>query len=287
MKPQNLFCTEGYFEASEGRKLFFRSWRPARPDRLMILVHGFGEHSGRYEEASTYFAGRGFAVYAHDHQGHGRSPGKRGHVNRFEDLLDDVERFIVFAAKAQPFLPRILVGHSMGGLIVAALACERNVDVNLVVVSGAALSLSPEISRLKLISARFLRKLMPRLTMNAGLDPNGLSRDPTVVRDYIADPLVHGRVTASMGAGMFEVIRRVQGKADSLSVPMLLMHGESDPICQVEGSRAFYAALSHDAPSTGSELRTYPDLLHEIFNEPERSQVYGDLHDWVLRMESL
>ena len=252
----------------------------------MVLVHGFGEHSGRYEEVAMFFAQRGFGVYAHDHMGHGNSPGLRGHIGRFDDFLDDVEGFIAHASEAHPGLPRVLVGHSMGGLIVAALACERKVDVDLVVLSGPALSLSPDISRFKLIFARLLRGLMPRLTMEAGLDASGISRDPEVVRNYESDPLVHGQITASMGAGMFETIQRIQRKANMFSVPALLMHGESDPICRVEGSRLFFASLPQGGAATGSELRIYPDLRHEIFNEPERAQVYDDVHDWVLRQGS-
>ena len=122
--------------------------------------------------------------------------------------------------------------------------------------------------------------------MAAGLDASGISRDPEVVRSYEADPLVHGQITASMGAGMFEAIERVSGKANKLSVPALLMHGESDPICRVEGSQLFFDSLSQDGSAAGSELRIYPNLRHEIFNEPERARVYDDVHDWILRVGS-
>ena len=283
---QDCVRSEGYFETGNGRKLFFRSWQPERAERFMVLVHGFGEHSGRYEEVAMFFAERGFSVYAHDQMGHGHSPGQRGHVGRFDDFLDDVEEFISFASESHPGLPSVLVGHSMGGLVVAALACEREVDMDLVVLSGPALSLSPDISRSKLIFARLLRRLAPRFSMAAGLEVSGISRDPEVVRNYEADPLVHGQITASMGAGMFEAIERVSGKANKLSVPALLMHGEADPICRVEGSQLFFDSLSQDGAAAGSELRIYPNLRHEIFNEPERVRVYDDVHDWILRLGS-
>mgnify|MGYP003326130925 CR=1 FL=1 len=257
MKPQDLVRTESYFEAGDGRKLFFRSWQPEQAVRLMVLVHGFGEHSGRYEEVGTFFAQRGFAVYAHDHLGHGNSPGLRGHIGRFDDFLGDVERFISHASEAHPGLPHVLVGHSMGGLIVAALACEKEVDTDLIVLSGPALSLPPDVSRSKLIFARLLRRLVPRLTMQAGLDVSGISRDPAVVQDYESDPLVHGQITASMGAGMFEAIQRVQRQANRLSVPTLLVHGEADPICRVEGSRVFFASLPEGGPAEGSDCLLY------------------------------
>ena len=285
MEPDYLRRTEDYFEATKGRKLFFRSWLPAEPERAIVFVHGFGEHSGRYEEIAKWFAHRGFAVYAHDQQGHGHSPGKRGHVDRFEEFLDDVECLISTVAEAHPKSARVLVGHSMGGLIVSTLACEREIDVDLVAVSGPALSLSPDLSRFKLFLAGLLKRVAPRLAMDAGLDAKGLSSRTEVIQDYLQDPLVHGQVTAAMGAGMSDTIQRMEGAAGSLRVPMLLLHGESDPLCLVEGSRAFHASLPQGA-DPGIEIHTYPGLLHEIFNECDREKVYADLHEWILRMES-
>jgi alpha-beta hydrolase superfamily lysophospholipase len=284
MEADDLRRVEGYFDGSRSRQLFLRSWMPAHPERVLILVHGFGEHGGRYEEMASWFARRGFAVYAHDQQGHGRSPGKRGHVDHFEEFFDDVECLISVVAEKHPGLSRVLVGHSMGGLIVTAMACERRVDVGAIVASGPALSLSPDLSPLKLTLASLLRRIAPRMAMNAGLNAQGLSTRPEIIEDYLQDPLVHGQVTAAMGAGMSETIQRMERAVVGLSIPLLLLHGESDPLCQVEGSRRFYAD-SERSEGLSAELLTYPGLMHEIFNEPEREKVYADLYDWVLRME--
>ena len=286
MEGEYLRRAEDYFETARGSSLFFRSWQPSLPERVIVLVHGFGEHSGRYEEFASWFCRRGFAVYAHDQQGHGHSPGKRGHVDQFDDFLDDVERLIEVAALEHPNLPRVLIGHSMGGLIVTSLACRRRPSVNFVVASSPALSLAPDISPVKLRMARLLRRIVPRLAMSAGLDASGLSSDANVVRDYLADPLVHGQVTMAMGAGMSDTILRTEGTAGDVEVPMLLLHGESDRLCRVEGSRAFYAGMPQ-AEQMGSAIRTYPDMLHEIFNEPDREKIFADLLDWLLRVESL
>jgi alpha-beta hydrolase superfamily lysophospholipase len=286
MEPEYIRRAEDYFETARGSSLFFRSWQPPLPERVIILVHGFGEHSGRYEKFASWFSRRGFAVYAHDQQGHGHSPGKRGHVDQFDYFLDDVQRLIAVAAIDHPHLPRVLIGHSMGGLIVTSLACTRRPAVNFVVASSPALSLSPDISPVKLRMARLLRRIVPRLSMSAGLDATGLSSDANVVQDYLADPLVHGQVTVAMGAGMSDTILRTEGAAGNVGVPMLLLHGESDPLCRVEGSRAFYAGMLQ-GEQTGSAIRTYPDMLHEIFNEPDREKVYADLLEWILRVESL
>jgi len=285
MGPEHLRRTEDYFDAAHGRRLFFRSWRPSDPDRVMLLVHGFGEHSGRYEEIATWFAQRGFAVYAHDQIGHGLSPGKRGHVERFDDFLDDVECLTALARENHGDLFRVLVGHSMGGLIVTALACERNPEVDLVAASGPALALSPDLSPTKLFLADLLKRFVPGFAMSAGLDPNALSADPSVVQKYVADPLVHSRITASLASGMTHKISGLAGSSSGPVLPMLLMHGEADPICDIQGSRAFHARSQRN-PASRTELRTYPGLRHEIFNEPDRLTVYADLLDWTRRSES-
>ena len=286
MGSENIGRKESYFEAAGGRRLFLHSWLPDAPARVLILVHGFGEHGGRYLELAHWFAERAFAVYAYDQAGHGRSPGPRGHVDRFGDLLDDLETLIDLVSRTHPGLERVLLGHSMGGLVVAALVCEREPSVDLLITSGAALTLSPDLSSGKLLLARILSRLLPRLSMNAGLDSEGLSRDPEVVRRYLADPLVHGSMSAAAGAGMMHQIQALKGAAARVSSPALILHGEADPLCLASGSRNFYAGLPHETVA-GSALRIYPNLRHEIFNEPEREEIYADVLDWVLRMKAM
>ncbi|MDG2049955.1 MAG: lysophospholipase [Myxococcota bacterium] len=280
---ENIRRLEGRRRMDRGGELFYRGWLGFEPQRLMLLVHGFGEHSGRYEEMASWFARRGFAVFALDLQGHGRTPGRRGHVADFEFFLDDVEEFLAAIRGDYPGLPAVVVGHSMGGLIVAALASRRGLSVDAFVLSGPALTLAPGISRFRLALARTLRRVLPRLSLEAGLDLEGLSRDPEVVRRYRADPLVHGRVTAAMGAGMMDLQTRIDSSARQVNRPVLLLHGEEDPLCAVQGSRDFFAGLPKDR-DLQSELRVYPGLKHEIFNEPEREQIWSDVLAWLDRI---
>lgn len=272
--------SEDCLRAADGSELFRRAWLPAAPRRVLVVVHGFGEHSGRYEEFASWFARRGFAVHAADLRGHGRTPGRRGHVADFELLLDDLDGLLAFVSQQHPGLATTLLGHSMGGLLTTAFVCERQPPIERFVVSGPALALSPDLSRTRMTIARLLRRVLPRLSMEAGLDSAGLSRDPEVVRRYLEDPLVHGRISAAMAAGMLDAQIRTAASANLVSVPMLLLHGESDPLCLVEGSRAFFEGLPRQRVA-GSRLRTYPGLRHEIFNEPEKLQIYQDLLDWL------
>jgi alpha-beta hydrolase superfamily lysophospholipase len=276
--------TEDHFAAAGGRTLFYRSWQPPQPERAVVLVHGFGEHCGRYEELASWLSHRGCVVYAYDHQGHGQSPGSRGHADRFEDFQDDLEAFLSLVRAAHPDLSLVLVGHSMGGLVVASLATDRDPRIDLLVTSGALLAMSPNISKMKRLLAKGLRRIAPRLSMEAGLDLEGLASDPEVARRYVADPLVHGRVTAAMAAGMMDATVATAGRAGNVRIPMLLLHGEEDPLCLPAGSIAFHEALPHSEVA-GSAIRTYSKLRHEVFNEPERERIYQHLLDWVLGHE--
>lgn len=268
---------ESTLTTAGGRSLFRRSWLPARPEHLLLIIHGFAEHSGRYEHFGAWFAARGCAVYAYDHQGHGRSEGVRGHVRRFDDFLDDLDAMLVAVRAEHPGLRPQLVGHSMGGLILAAFLCERTPDVETAVTSGAALAVSEKLSRGRMRAARVLRRLAPRLTLAAELDPEGLSTDSEVVRAYLEDPLVFRRMTTSLAAELISAIERTSRGAGRVRVPLLMLHGEADPICPPSGTRRFFEGLVVEP----RRLRVYPGLRHEIFNEPEHVRVFEDVLTWL------
>jgi alpha-beta hydrolase superfamily lysophospholipase len=274
--------TEGHLEAGPGLLLFRRAWLPRETERVLAIVHGFAEHSGRYDTLGAWFAARGCAVHSYDQRGHGRSDGPRRHIESFDEYLDDLDRFLERVAGEHPDLPLFLVGHSMGGLVAAAHACERSTRAAAIVLSGPALRLPDDFSPLRLRAVRLLRRLAPRVAMKSGIDPDGLSRDPEVVRNYLEDPLVDTRMTFSHAASLLEALQRTAATASRVRAPMLLLHGADDPICPVEGSRAFHAGLA----VPGSALRIYPRLRHEIFNEPERETVYQDLLDWLRAREA-
>jgi alpha-beta hydrolase superfamily lysophospholipase len=272
--------TESHLPGSTGELLFRRSWLPRISERIIILVHGYGEHSGRYEHTASDLARAGFEVHAYDQQGHGRSGGTRCHVRRFEHLLDDLEGFVAAVRAERPPLPIVVVGHSMGGLVVAAYASQRDPKVAGVVASAAALSMPEDVSRARVIAAHGLRWLAPRLSLASQLDPEALSRDPEIVRTYLEDPLVQQKITTSLASEMLSAMKRTAAAAAAVKVPMLLLHGEDDRICPVAGSRNFFEQLT----VTQREIHTYPGLRHEVFNEPERAAVLGDLIGWIRKL---
>jgi alpha-beta hydrolase superfamily lysophospholipase len=277
MQHRAIRRTESHVAGARGQALFRRSWLPAEPERVLLLVHGLAEHSGRYQHVGTWFAARGWAVHAYDHRGHGRSGGVRCHVRRFGELLDDLELVLGLVRAEHRGVPIHLVGHSMGGLVVAALVSERHPEVASAVTSAALLAISEKQSKAKVLAARLLRRVAPRLGLDAGVDPDDLSRDPEVGRTYAEDPLVQRKMTVSLGVELLSAVERTVSGGAEVRIPMLMLHGEGDPIVPIEGSRSFFAGLA--VPE--KRLLTYPGLRHELFNEPERETVFQDVLDWV------
>ena len=271
---------ESQVRLSRANPRYRRAWIPDDPRRAMILVHGYAEHCGRYDEMAMFFARHGFAVHAYDQAGHGRSPGPRGDVDRFERMLDELMSFVDFVSGEHPNLPRTLVGHSMGGLVVAATSAFRAPDVERLVLSGALLELGADTPFWKQMAAKLLAPFGARVGLSVGLDPDGLSRDPEVGRRYEADPYVKDRMSARFASGMMTMIERTRAAANQIERPTLLLHGEDDPMSPVSGSRAFHAGLSRTI-ADDCRLRVYPGLRHEIFHEPERQQVWRDILDWM------
>ncbi len=282
MPPATVHRTESQLLASDGLSLHRRAWLSGSPERTLLLVHGWAEHGGRYDELGGWLAERGCAVHAYDQRGHGRSGGSRGHVRSFDELLDDLEQVLGEVRRAHAGLPLFLLGHSMGGLVVATFLAERDAALAGAILSGAALALAQSPSRGRVAAARWLRRLAPRLPSGNGVDPQGLSRDPEVVRRYLADPLVHRRMTVSLASEMLRMLSRTAAAGSRVRVPTLVLHGAEDPICAPQGSRHFAAALRVE----GSALQILPGLRHEILNEPEREQLYAAILDWMRRREA-
>jgi alpha-beta hydrolase superfamily lysophospholipase len=282
VQPAPVRRTESDLAAPDGLSLHCRAWLPGSPERALLVVHGWAEHGGRYDELGVWLAGRGCAVHAYDQRGHGRSGGPRGHVRRFDELLDDLARVLDPVRRAHAGRPLFLLGHSMGGLVVARFLVEREPAITGAILSGAALALAGSVSRGRIAAARWLRRLAPRLPSGSGVDPQGLSRDPEVVQRYLADPLVHRRMTVSLAAEMLRVMSDTAAAGSRVHVPTLVLHGAEDPICAPQGSRDFAAALRVE----GGALQLLPGLRHEILNEPEREQVYASILDWMRRREA-
>ena len=282
-RPRPVRRCETHTELDSGIAVLRRAWLPPEPERVLLVVHGLAEHSARYDRLGAWFARRGCAVHAYDQRGHGRSGGRRGHVRRFEDLLRDVEELSGHVRAQHAGLPLVLVGHSIGGLVVASFVRERAPEIEAAVISGAALAVPDGVSPLRRAGARVMRRLAPRLGLAIGIDPGALSRDPEVGRRYVEDPLVFDRMTVSLATELIDAIERTATAGGAaVRVPMLLLCGADDAVCDPAGSRAFRAGIR----VPGSALVIYEGLRHEIFNEPDCERVYQDVLDWLRELES-
>ena len=270
-----------HFAASGGLALRRVRWSGGSdPSAVLALVHGFGEYVERYAEVARWFVGRGYRVYAYDQRGHGASEGPRTHAPSMGALLDDLDRFLASIRRDEGDRPLLLLGHSMGGLEVAMLLAERQPEVAGAVLSAPLIRGSRGSTAVERALVRFLSWSMPRLRLPSAVDPRAVSHDPGLQEAYRKDPRILKSLSARLAWLLLDAARRVEDLAERVRVPVLLLHGDDDRICLLEGSRRFLARLR----TPGSELRVYPELRHEVLYEPERERVLEDVHAWVARL---
>lgn len=269
---------------TDGFEFYTQTWKSGRtkPKKVVVIQHGFGEHSGRYQNLIAALEKEKAAVYALDARGHGKTPGKRGHVSDFNLYAADLAVLIEKARSENKGVPIILFGHSMGALVavLAALKPEIARELNgLILSSGAFKPALDTVQAIKKAIGTALARFAPALTVPAGLDIKLISRDPNVVEAYANDPLVHGKISLKMGVDLFATGEALLEKASRLTLPVLVIHGDADGIAQVEGSRQFFQALS----SKDKTLKIYPGFYHETINEPyaDRQQVLKDIVQWI------
>lgn len=263
--------------AAAGASLHVTRWLPAEPPRAVVLLaHGYAEHAGRYDHVAARLNRAGYGVYAVDHWGHGKSDGEGGFVPRFSVFTDGMAELLRRVEAEHPGLPRLLLGHSMGGLIATLFLIERQDAFAAAALSGPAIVPGAPPSRLTLALSNLLSRFLPRLGVLT-LDAEGVSRDPAVVAAYRADPLVYtGKIGARLGKEMIDAMTRAREGAGAIRLPILIQHGAADSLAAPEGSRFLFDHVA----SADKRLEIYPGLFHEIFNEPEREAVLGDLVAW-------
>ena len=270
---------EGTFRSRDGLSLYFRGWRPESPTppkAVVALVHGFGEHSGRYASLIHYLVPRGYALYAFDLRGHGRSPGRRGHINSWQEFREDVGAFLQEVRRYEDVRPLFLFGHSMGGLMVLDYALHHPEGLKGVIASGPVLA-QPGVSPVLLFISRVLSRVWPTFSLDTHLDASAISRDPDVVAAYRADPLVHSRASARLGTELTRTVEWVMAHADAWRLPLLILHGGADRLAPPEGSRVFFDAVVFEDKARIE----YPGGFHEPHNDVERERVLADIAAWL------
>ncbi len=254
--------------------VFTRTWEPVGAPRAVVyVVHGLGEHSGRYERLAGRFTDEGFAVSALDLRGHGRSGGHRGDT-RFDAAVADIDELVAAGASRWPGAPAFVYGHSLGALLtVRWLMGSPSRPVAGAVISAIGLHSALREQKGKVRAARVLGRVVPRARVKSGIDAATLSRDPEVVAAYRADPLVHDAASLGFGLDALDAIEAILA-GPAPTVPLLLIHGSEDALAYVSGAREL-------AERWPVELKVYDGVFHELQHEPEQERVFADVLAWM------
>ncbi len=271
---------EGRFASFDGLELFRQWWLPDQAPRgTLLMVHGLGEHCGRYQNVARFMVPRGWVCWGFDYRGHGRSPGRRGHVSHFRQYTDDLQVALTVVQSDFGGLPVVLLGHSQGGLVVADHVLRRPAGLAGMVLSSPFLGLHPDRqpSALLAAAAGVLSWVAPTLSFDNSLGSEYISHDPAVVAAYDADPLVNHRVSARWFTSTLEVLADVNRRAGDLKVPSLVMQSGDDHLVDPEATRSWAAR----APAQLVEYEEWPGFYHEMFNELAHDVVLERVASWL------
>lgn len=271
---------EGKFKGLNNTDLYYQCWLPdGSPKAVLLVAHGLAEHSGRYKNLVNYFVPKGYAVYALDHRGHGKSEGMRSYVDRFSDYLADLKTFFDMVHKEHKDAKIFLVGHSLGGTLAVPYAVEHQQELAGVITSGASLVASSTVSPALIAIVGVVSALLPKMGVTV-LDASTISRDKAVVDAYVNDPLVfRGKIPARTGAELARMWKTLPEEMSKIKLPVLIMHGSADQLSDPAGSKLLYER----AGSKDKTLKLYDGFYHEIFNEPEHKQVMADVEAWLAK----
>lgn len=262
--------TVQFEETRDGETQLVRRWSVTEPRAALLVVHGIGEHSGRYLHVGDYLAEAGIDVVAYDNRGFGQSGGRRAHIDNFDTFVDDIDDHL--SERRTLDVPTVLMGHSLGGLMAAAYLVSERPQPDLAVLSSPALA--AEVPRWQRVAAPVLGRFAPSLFIKGAKMSGLLSRDTDVEKAYHDDPLVILGATAGLGKATFEAMDETTKRLDRLRVPTYVLHGEEDELVPQTASLPL-----RDLP--GVTYRSWPGLRHECLNEPERFDVLSEIRDWL------
>jgi alpha-beta hydrolase superfamily lysophospholipase len=268
---------EWEWKSPDGLMMYSKGWAPeGDPKAVVCLVHGLGEHIGRYNHVGATFSDAGYALLGFDLRGHGKSGGRRGHTSSYDAILDDVTTFIQNAKERYPGKPCFLYGHSLGGNLVLNYILRRKPDLKGVIATSPWLKLAFQPPASKVALGRIMNNIAPGFSQTSGLETAALSYDPAVAAAYVNDPLVHDKISARMFVSTYESGLYAFEHAAEFPLPLLLMHGADDRITSAEASRQFGAA----APKFVT-TRIWEKCLHEVHNEAVKGEFLKTMTDWL------
>ncbi|MBN1963250.1 MAG: lysophospholipase [Anaerolineae bacterium] len=270
--------TTGTFSTADGTPLFTQAWLPeGEPRAAILIVHGIGEHSARYAHVAEFLVGQGDAAYTLDQRGHGQSGGLRGYVGSVDLLLDDLYAYFQTIRAANPGRKLFLLGHSMGAMLALCFTAQHQAEMAGLITSGAVLIPGGTFPAYQKLLARLLGAVAPKLRLMA-LEGGMVSKDPAVREAYDTDPLnFHDKTYARTGSELLRLMTSARAAARQITIPALALHGSEDVLGHPDSLDLLYDLL----PTVDKTKRLYVGLYHEVFNEPERDQVFADVAAWL------
>ncbi len=270
--------SEGTFQGDAGLELYYQSWQPQdEPKAVLVIIHGVAEHSNRYLNLVDNLVPEGYAIYSYDQRGHGNSPGQRGYIESWDEYRSDLNLFLELVQSREPALPVYIYGHSQGALIVLDYLIMEHSSLSGTIVSGSPLASDDAASPLLVASAKILSRVWPTFSLDSPINPAQLSCDARVVKKYQDDPAVFKILTARWGTEYLKTQNMVRENAAAIDLPILILHGGEDSLCNPKGSQYLYDQVS----SADKTLKIYPSYFHEIHNEPGHITVIQEMNDWI------
>ncbi len=267
------------WQACDGTQMHAVRWTPdSEPKMVVFLIHGLGEHSGRYASMAQYYACFGIEVGSFDLRGHGKSDGQRGHCDDFQQLIRDIDRFLNQGSSIDIAKPRFIYGHSLGATLAIKYALSHPGKYNGVILSAPMLKPAFELPKWKMVLGRAMQSLWPTLSLSNEVDINALSRDKAVLIKNQEDPLIHDRISVKLGMQVLEAGEQLLEEASLVDFPLLMMHGDADDLTCHKASRAFSECAGEQ-----STLKIWDGFYHELHHEPEKKDVYNYCIDWMKR----
>jgi acylglycerol lipase len=259
---------------------YIQGWEPeGKPKAIICLIHGLGEHTGRYAHVGRAFNEAGYALFGFDLRGHGQTGGPRGHLLSLDVVMQDIQQFVEFQKQNHPGLSIFLYGHSLGGLLTLSYVLQHPEGLQGVIVTGAMLRSAFDEMKIKNTMAKILGSIAPTIVLSTGLDATGISRDPMVVEKYLKDPLVHDKGSTGLGKAILNAIDLCFARAKEFKPPLLIMHGRDDRLVYPSGSEEF-ARLASET-NRDVTLKVWDGMYHEIHNEPEQAEVFEFTIEWL------
>jgi acylglycerol lipase len=269
---------EGNFKGVRNGNIYYQAWLPEGDVKaVLFVVHGLGEHCGRYMNHVNYFVPLGYAIYGLDFIGHGKSDGEREVIDRLSDYTDTMTLYHQMVKGWQSGKPIFVLGHSMGGLITSYYLLDHQADFKGAIISAPLTKVGKDITPFTIAMGKILSRIAPKAGL-LSLDATGVSRDPEVVKAYVNDPLVfHGKTPARLAAEMLKAMIRVTAETEMITLPFIIVQGSADKLVDPAGAQEFY----DKAGSKDKTLKVYQGLYHEVHNEPEREVMFKDVETWL------